>query len=410
MAEKKRIGWIDVLKGFSMYTVILCHVNVYKPLRNWMVSFNMPIFFMMSGATLNIEKVKNTKFSDYFIQLVKRLLVPYVWLQFLSFITRYIVNIAGAHKEVPVKEYLLGILVGNNLLVEAPSNPMYYIYMLFVAQIGIWLVVKLTKANKMYMAAAFFALSLISVSTRKIDLPWHINGVPNVMFSIYLGRMLMDLYQENKDKIERLSNTAIFLMSITALMAGFILSRANGVVSIHGNSFGEDYVLYIVSGYATCIGFALIAMRLPESRILSFVGKNSLFYMGVHKPVLLVFEEIFEKYENEMFFVVPASIVCLVLLLPAAQIANKYFPYINGNPIKEETKLVSAGKYVATAAAGAVPYLYFNNHFMDGVLRESVATQVISAAVYIIFIAVAVNVANRWVPIIFVQDRKKNKI
>lgn len=78
MAEKKRIEWIDELKGFSMYTVILCHLNVYKPLRNWMVSFNMPIFFMMSGATLNIEKVKNTSFGAYFTQLVKRLLVPYV--------------------------------------------------------------------------------------------------------------------------------------------------------------------------------------------------------------------------------------------------------------------------------------------------------------------------------------------
>ena len=409
MAEKKRIEWIDTLKGFSMYTVILCHVNVYKPLRNWLVSFNMPIFFMMSGATLNIEKVKNTQFGTYFIQLTKRLLVPYVWLQFLSFITRYIVNIAGAHREVRVKEYLLGILVGNNLLVEAPSNPMYYIYMLFLAQIGLWLVIKLTKADKKKMGIILGCFCLISICTQSVALPWHINGVPNVMFSIYLGRVIMDIYLQNKDKVDSLSRFTSFLIASGILLIGFVLSRANGVVSIHGNKFGDEYILYLLSGYLSCVGFALIAIKLPLDRIFAFVGKNSLFYMGVHKPVLLVFEELFEKYEDEMFFVVPASIVCFLLLLPLTQIANRYFPYINGNPIKEETRLIKYGKYVATAAAGAVPYLYFNNHFMDGYLRESIPTQLISAAVYIIAVVIAVNIANRWIPIIFCQDRKKIK-
>ncbi|MBQ1994724.1 MAG: hypothetical protein II237_00880, partial [Clostridia bacterium] len=147
MSEKKRIEWIDTLKGFSMYTIVLCHVNVYTPLRNWLVSFNMPIYFMTSGATLNIEKVRNTPFSQYFSSLFKRLIVPYMWLQMLSFLTRYAVNLAGAHKEVPVLKYLKGILVGNNLIVGAPSNPLYYIYMLFLAQIGLWIIIRVTKGN-----------------------------------------------------------------------------------------------------------------------------------------------------------------------------------------------------------------------------------------------------------------------
>ena len=101
--------------------------------------------------------------------------------------------------------------------------------------------------------------------------------------------------------------------------------------------------------------------------------------------------------------------VCFLLLLPLTQIANRYFPYINGNPIKEETRLIKYGKYLSTAAAGAVPYLYFNNHFMDGMLRESLTTQLLSAAVYIVAVVIAVNIANKYMPIIFVQDRKRNK-
>lgn len=407
MAEKKRIGWIDELKGFSMYTVILCHLNVYKPLRNWMVSFNMPIFFMVSGATLNIQKIENTSFKVYFSQLVKRLLVPYFWLQMLSFLTRYAVNLAGAHKEVPVLKYLKGILVGNNFIVGAPSNPLYYIYMLFLAQLGIWLVIRLAKGRKSYMMLLLTIFSLVSVCTQELDLPWHINGVPNVMLSIFIGRLLMDFYLHNKKKFDSLCNGNYLAISLALLVVGFVLSRINGKVSTHGNNFGYEYLLYLISGFSTTVGFALLAIRLPESRLFTFVGRNTLFYMGIHKPVLLLFEEVFEKYEDEMFFVIPASIVCFLLLVPGAIIANKYFPYINGNAIKKETTVLSLGKYVAVAAAWAVPYLYFNNHFMDGILRGSVAYQLFSAAAYIIGVIVVTVLINRFAPFIFISERKR---
>lgn len=409
MAEKKRIEWIDTLKGFSMYTIVLCHVNVYTPLRNWLVSFNMPIYFMTSGATLNIEKVRKTPFSQYFSSLFKRLIVPYMWLQMLSFLTRYAVNLAGAHKEVPVVDYLKGILVGNNKIIGTPSNPLYYIYMLFLAQIGLWIIIRVTKGNKGYMAAILTAFSIVSVCTQNIALPWHINGVPNVMLSIFIGRLLMDVYLQNKKHLNRMSNGMCILVCAVLFAVGYITLRLNGTPSTHGNKFGDDYIVYLIGGFSTCVAFALIAMRLRVGKLFSFVGMNTLFYMGIHKPVLLLFEEIFEKYEDSMLFVVPASIVCFLMLVPLAKVANKYFPYINGNSVKEETTLIKAGKYVAVAAAWAVPYMYFNNHFMDGFLRESIGMMVLSAVAYIVAVVIATTLINKFVPSIFLIDYKTNK-
>ena len=407
MAQKKRIEWIDTLKGFSMYTIVLCHVNVYTPLRNWLVSFNMPIYFMTSGATLNIEKVRKTPFSQYFSALFKRLIVPYMWLQMLSFLTRYAVNLAGAHKEVPVLKYLKGILVGNNLIVGAPSNPLYYIYMLFLAQIGLWIIIRVTKGNKGYMAAILTAFSIVSVCTQNIALPWHINGVPNVMLSIFIGRLLMDVYLQNKRYINRMSNGMCILVCAVLFAVGYITLRLNGTPSTHGNKFGDDYIVYLIGGFSTCVAFALVAMRLRVGKLFSFVGMNTLFYMGIHKPVLLLFEEIFEKYEDKMLFAVPASIVCFLMLVPLAKVANKYFPYINGNSVKEETTLIKLGKYLAVAAAWAVPYMYFNNHFMDGFLRESIGMMLLSAVAYIVAVVVATTLINKYAPFIFLSDDNK---
>lgn len=406
MAGKKRIEWIDILKGFSMFTIIMCHLNLYKPLRNWFVSFNMPIYFMTTGATLNIEKVRNTPFRQYSWNLVKRLLVPYFWLQMASFLTRYAVNLAGAHKEVPVVEYMKGIIIGNNKLIIAPSNPLYYIYMLFLAQLGLWLIIRVTKGNKGYMAGILGVFTLISVCTQDIALPWHINGVPNVMFCIFIGRILMDVYQRNRRRLNLMSNGACIIICTVLFLVGYFVLKINGTPSTHANKFGDEYVLYIISGFSTCIAFALIAMRMKGMKILTFVGRNTLFFMGIHKPVLLVFEEVFEKYEDSMLFIVPASFVCFFMLIPLAHVANKLFPYVNGNSIKDETVLLTIGKYVAVAGVWAVPYMYFNNHFMDGMLRESTGMMVLSAIVYIVAVVVVTTVINKWLPFIFIQGKK----
>ena len=67
------------------------------------------------------------------------------------------------------------------------------------------------------------------------------------------------------------------------------------------------------------------------------------------------------------------------------------------------------GKYVAVAAAWAVPYLYFNNHFMDGILREKASTQVASAVVYFVLVAVATTLIDKFAPWIFLDEKKKSK-
>ena len=46
MAEKKRIVWIDQLRGLAFYTVILGHMSIGKSLKNWLYSFHMPLFFI----------------------------------------------------------------------------------------------------------------------------------------------------------------------------------------------------------------------------------------------------------------------------------------------------------------------------------------------------------------------------
>lgn len=46
---KKRINWVDALKGFGIILVAIGHSGCPQLLLHWIYIFHMPLFFMLSG-------------------------------------------------------------------------------------------------------------------------------------------------------------------------------------------------------------------------------------------------------------------------------------------------------------------------------------------------------------------------
>ena len=49
---KERVIQIDQLRGFCIFLMLLGHVAVPKPVNNYIYSFHMPLFFIISRMTL----------------------------------------------------------------------------------------------------------------------------------------------------------------------------------------------------------------------------------------------------------------------------------------------------------------------------------------------------------------------
>lgn len=47
--EKTRIAWIDIVRGIGIFLVIMGHTYRSNQVLNWIVSFHMPLFFILSG-------------------------------------------------------------------------------------------------------------------------------------------------------------------------------------------------------------------------------------------------------------------------------------------------------------------------------------------------------------------------
>lgn len=127
-----RLDWIDTLKGFAIFTVVLGHCvtdsmasNTYqeykfimKLLYDFIYSFHMPLFFVISGYLFYLTK-SSSKFKekalDYFI--------VYVFWSFLIWFSKYV---AGGHVNNPVTFYDLFAILWHPILV------LWYLYVLIV--------------------------------------------------------------------------------------------------------------------------------------------------------------------------------------------------------------------------------------------------------------------------------------
>ena len=402
MAEKKRIIWIDQLRGLAFYTVILGHMSIGKGLKTWMYSFHMPLFFMISGLNLNVERIYKTSFKDFTLRLAKKMLVPYLWLQMLSFVLRYAVSLLN-HKPVPVRDYLIGIIVGNNNIIGAPSNPLYYVLLLFLAQVGLWFVIRIAKADKGLIGVILSVLSVGSVCLQRIDIPWHVNVVPTAMFLIFIGRLLMDAYLPVSEKLAKMNKGVYFGICGVLLAVGYILSRYNGRISIHGNYYGEDFIIFVVCAVASSVAIAMLVMLLPENKTLTFIGANTFFYMGIHKPLLLVFEAVAGKYEDHPVFLIVGSLVCFFGLVPVTKLFVKFMPYTCGNSLFEETTPVKIFKYIAVAASGIVPYCYL----VENLVSDNMTLKIVAGAVFVVIVVATERVFTKLLPFMFLIEERR---
>ena len=85
----KRLKYLDIARGIGILLIVLCHILDYNdPINIYICSFNVPIFFIISGCIYS-NKEKKISFKDNLIKRSK-LLIPYVVFSIYHIITRYL--------------------------------------------------------------------------------------------------------------------------------------------------------------------------------------------------------------------------------------------------------------------------------------------------------------------------------
>lgn len=130
---KKRIEYIDLMKGICIILVILLHNQIHasnENINDILRNMRMPLYFCLSGLFFK----EYNGFLDFVIRKFNKLIIPFIFFAYFPFVLCEI----GLNYERSITTYLL-------MGIEPYNFPLWFLRCLFITYILYFLFYKITK-------------------------------------------------------------------------------------------------------------------------------------------------------------------------------------------------------------------------------------------------------------------------
>ncbi len=287
--------WLDNLRIFSIYAVILLHVcvsvilesnigtqdwwigNLYNSAVRWCV----PVFVMISGALL-LDPRKTETLSMFYKKRCARIMVPILfWSVF--FLAWTVLKYTMRGEEVSAMNLTERLLSGK------PYYHMWFVYMIMILYLFVPFIRKaiahLTKQELKALVMLMFSIAMINAAYKNfysIESTLFINWFLSYMPYFITGHMIRQTsYQPSK---AILSATFLISCSVTVLGFYFLTKETN----IEVGSYFYDYLSITVAPMSISIMFMLKSWQRPiiNQKITQQIASLTLGIYLIH-PVIL---------------------------------------------------------------------------------------------------------------------------
>lgn len=323
-SQNNRLLWIDFSRGLAFIMVIYSHIPTCD--SGIMVFFSpifLTTFFFVSGYLFKTGQ----SFSFVLEQRLRTLLIPFL---ILGLILIGMSSVFSFNEPISLKEALKGLLIQNG-----ENEILWFIGALFIYSIFFYFIDKLCTSplSLIIVAVLLFIINAVTFYWIKLGgLPWHLSFLGFAIFYMALGR----LYRAYETKIDKyITKPVLILCGILYLGLIFTLKS---YISFFGSKWIWDSMLITLCGLILIISISKKFGHL--SKLLLFVGTNSLFYFAFHgKAYSLIFSMLSKFYPqwiemNDILISLTVVIVDALILIIPARLTNKYLPFILGRGYK----------------------------------------------------------------------------
>ncbi len=278
MAEKKRIEWIDLAKGFCILLVMWWHIKELfcnKGIADrdtflYMCAyFRMPLYFFLSGLFFKTY----SGYLDFLVRKTNKLLVP-----FLTFASLGIAYSLIWPMKLP-KTYTWDYLF--------PFLPIWFLWCLFLMNNLFYLVMKMSGGSRVTLYFSVCAMGVIGYFSGEnyINL-LHLRSALTAMPFFVLGYAV----RRHTDWLYRDSNRWDIVFVGMAFGAVYLLTQwLGGHISYMHNKYEVPvWAVYGggVIGIYAILTLARLIKRLP---IVSYLGRYSIVVLITHYPIVRLY-------------------------------------------------------------------------------------------------------------------------
>ena len=276
---KNRIGYFDIAKGIGIILVVIAHIE-YMPLdlREYIVSFHMPAFFVISGMLMKLTGEKERPVKPLILHKLQRIMLPYLVFSIiypLVDLAKFGITGKGYSIQLFLQDLLAGVaMIGVSVLWFLPA--------LFFSELIVLAAVKNAKKPLVWFLLVLLFLALWQI-------PFLVPGMALVMWRIIYCSVLVMLGYVVFPFINKVSDYPVRLLfvSVALFVILYFTSLANGIVDLHFITFGNK-ALYYLNAMMGSLAMILLSIFIESKlmnrigRMLEFFGRHSLFIMITH--------------------------------------------------------------------------------------------------------------------------------
>lgn len=292
MTKKKntltRIEWLDMAKGYGIIVTIFAHLMLntlleysnYMYVARWIYTFNVPLFFFLSGYTFN----NKYKFKELIKKKTKSLLIPYFIYSLIISIYYFIANYISSNVN-----FLFFLKCIFNFIIQIRCETLWFIACLFFLNIIFYFLLKKVKSMKkiFLIVILLFIIGLMYYKLGGISLPWNIDVCLTGILYFYGGYCLRNNYNEVKKYVSLKMSILYFIcLLIINISCGYLSYYLSGV---RFDMFYNDYGIPIFSCLSSFagIGMIIIISHWFTLKSITYIGKNSIIYYAVHQAIMI---------------------------------------------------------------------------------------------------------------------------
>lgn len=354
--NKNRLPYFDMAKGFGAVLVLLGHLQgdeFFKlspyvlPMCEWIFSFHMVLFFVVSGMLLYHKNDIEKDFGELAKKRFKGIMIPYFWFSafYISVVVYALIFKTVMPATLFVNLWYILSTYGMNVLWFLPA--LFFGELLFIFIMQKFKDKRVSVAVIVGLGVAGFVLSYVmtrfsydtELAKRFHEFATALVRPLVVSFFILIGyygqKLIVKLFDQKNNKLLQII-AGLALMFFAALFV-----KVNHGVDFRSLVF-KNVFFYLLCSVLSSFGLVLICRGIPTINLIKFFGVNSLIFMGVHNNKTVLFYAMnFAMYINQyvtrakgyIYYAIVVAVILIYVTLMTVLI-NKFVPFIVGKPFQ----------------------------------------------------------------------------
>ena len=338
LSQSTRKYWVDFLRALTIVLVVFGHVDDHQ-LTHYLSAVRLPMFFFISGLLASRVMLAGS-FQNYLRKYFWSLIVPFYVFGLAVYPFWYFKNLHvptttflrdGSH--IPFFGMLYGVNGPQQWLIH--NYPLWFLTCLFSVHHLFWVIRRLfVTPFQILLASLFLGLcGFLILHLCPFRLPWNLEIAMAAIVFYAMGYLSKTLHLTNF--LARDSNALLAFPVALAVCIGIVL--VNGPIDMDNGVLGrpEFYYLGGLGGIVACI---IIAMRMPYSRVVSFIAKNTLAILAMHSPLLFLLRKTANHFwglgiqgvSHILTYTVSATVISITMALLVSIPLRAYAPWTLG--------------------------------------------------------------------------------